>query len=568
MNPTLSSFLSASKYQNVTLSDGANHEPTLKIGFFEGRSIACFTDHETNQIKNDCTKGMFFSALGKEYGADIALSLVSQLEMNTTKPLSGRVIHAVVAQAEAEAKAMAMAIASFNKVAVSDFIRDPNGATPLLQTYSDQGWFGKAELNHFRQVLTAEAAKSGHPLKQVEIKALAEAMLNRIRGLEQAIHTDFSQLSVAFQSSSHVTILAALDQLAEHLHLRAQLDISGTLSTETESGTDDKFQYQHRVMATLLNALSADEKKALFELILNHPTSKEVTQLGGGAGFAMNVTDAMETSNVAQSEQIVWLNTLCRTATTLDALISTLDKQISHSEEGSPRFQTWLGDHASGDSAGQIEYADPAFANAFVQLQRNHNGLDPARCGFSDIGSGDHCKKYLVIATDDKFMRDLSELANSGGQTAAPQYLKDFNRSTYYVNGQQVSRNVDKNGDPDSTMDNRDAVPPIATHFANQVIFGDIPRLLFEQHGIVLIDAHEKYDTTYSLQLLSNNDIQLHFSHKARAAILMKGDLQEKLDENKSSSNAEINILIQQKDGKVSATLSSPIIYEYRAVPE
>ncbi|WP_143504215.1 MULTISPECIES: hypothetical protein [unclassified Pseudomonas] len=567
MSVLLSDFSCVSKYHNVVLKDGVNGEPKLKSGFFQGRCVTCLGADEVVQARNGGTKSLFLNALGKKYGAETALFLMPKLEMDSGKPLNGRLIRTVVA--DAEAMAMAKKVASFNKMAVSSFCEDSKGIAALFKHYVGSSWLERPNINQFQSVLTAQAENSKEQLQQHDIKKLAESTLSKIGKVEQGIVDSYKCLIEGFQSDSHGPILGALDRLAENIHARAELDIFSASNLQAGDGAEDQIKYQRRIMELLLKSVSVDGRRGLLELILNHPTSKELFQLlgGGGTSFVMSATGVMEDEGVPHADQVVLLNTLYRTEPTLYALLSVLDMYVSNSTEISPRLKEWFSARDADETTGQIEYAEPEFAKAFVDLQRDQNGVNMDNLGLSNFGSAEHCKKRLTIDVDEQMNSEWLAIANQRSEHVDVAFVKDFTRLTYYVDGEQVSKHLDDNGELDEAKNDIGKVPLFATRFAHQGIFVDVLRLLAAQHKIIVgVEPLHKF-SSFSLQSLPDNSIQLRAHNTSRLKALIRNDAYQQLDPRKSSESYEVNILIQEKDGKVSARFNSPIRYEYRAVP-
>ncbi|KVP32316.1 hypothetical protein WJ88_08845 [Burkholderia ubonensis] len=555
MGVNIHSFQNVAKSSIVCVQQGHDGTVTLKSGLFAGRSVLAWSKASNDQLRaaNLQTAGLFLNALQREYGSEISGFLASRLDLETGRtPLSGRVISRLTREADGIRQQMA----AFNSSAVSDFLHDPKGMKALLAACNRNHW---SEGGAYRQLATMlHEAVQGRTvaLQQAQVWEIARSVLERIDQLPATCQKHFSLLAPALESRRHEKVLAALDCFAEDIDLRAQFELGGL--SHKNLGADDQMTYLSRIVAEQLLPMSPERKVGLLDTLLTDPTCKEIASLLGSPAAKMAIMDALEGAGRENDDQMKMLSSLCRTHALLDAMLSELDRQVGGRTSASPRLIQWLSCNVQGYGAGEIACCDQEFARAFVSFQKRHNGIELSH----QLGVAGHERAHMTIVDLAQIRQGLEAMAAMADREGeSEQFIKDFARTTYIVNGRQVSRN-------DVTeRDDIDKVPPTARHFANQEIFADALDSLRQQYDMVFVGDP---NSTFNLQIAKNGDIYLNAIQEMKPKILMyaQGGDQKLLVQESSRLHFEINLLIRKEEGAVAATLTSPISFEYRGILE
>ena len=375
---------------------------------------------------------------------------------------------------------------------------------------------------------------------------------------------NFSNIKTIDSTKNHTLVLKALDKCAKHIFQLAQLELAN--KTQLQLGADDKQDYQEKIAAEIIRDISADKASLLLNRILNHPTSKELTQLLSSPSFKMQLMEDLEKSGVPNKDQIVVLTKLCRTEALLSALISELDKKSHGGELASERTNYWFDLYCMGDGAGEISASNPDFTKAFLAMQKKDNGVDLSSCGLANITPNQYPKKYISLNDQSAINKALEEIANKADDEYQRTFVRDFPRSVFIVDNVQISKN---NNLEDNNID---LMPSIAKCFANQALFADIVIALNQQENVLLATDHDS-PCTYIMNTNKDKSVQLTiratFDLNAMLTMPDQGDIIDlKLDNSKSYFYSEVNLVInEQENGQVQAKLTDPVTIDYRAVP-
>lgn len=550
----LQQFLSVAKNNTVVANENYQGEFTLKSGRFEGKTLYPCAKHTQSNL-NLQTMSLFIESLQKEYGSDITSYLAYKLDITSgSKPLSGKVIQTIVGEANAIRKAMT----AFNAQAVHEFIFLKSRINHVPEPLLDPKWLdpNNAAGKQFAALLHEACDKKHHQLTQREIGKIAKTVVDGIGRLQQDIQEDFNQVAEAFNQKDHYQVLHNLDNCAQKIMIFAQFDLANR--DKKNFGADEKSGYQQHIASQFTQGLSQTQASDLLNSILNHPTSKELVQLINPAQFKMQVTADLEKAGIPEEEQLLTLTKLCRTETLLDALITELDKRAHGSDKASQRLNRWVCRYGQGIGAGEISASYPEFASAFLKMQAKDNHLNLDDCGLNQEPVAAQTKRYVTLTNSTAFTDELKQIAATVDEKRSEQFELDFHRSTYLVDGAQLSRNED----------DISKIPTCVGYFANQELFGIVFKSLMEEHGITPIGIPK---STYNLYNKEDGTMELHAQLEMKVDKMIISSnidiLEETLDSYKSSLHLEANLTIAAHNSQIDAKLNGPINVDYRAEP-
>ncbi|MFI0488348.1 MAG: hypothetical protein ACH344_03370 [Yersinia sp. (in: enterobacteria)] len=407
-------------------------------------------------------------------------------------------------------------------------------------------------------------------------------MLEEIEALPSTCQTHFNALNPILRNDKYKDVLELLDSYAKNINLRAQFDMgveTKDRGAETKDrGADDFQNYTKSVVAESLKPLSAHDKANLRQILLNSETGKALSSLFSG-GASMAISELLEAGGVNdiedQSESQKMLGNLFRAPQLFDAILTEVDQQVSGSTTSSRSLQSWRSRNIETEWAGDFADSDPEFVDAFVTFQRERNGIeiDPKK-----LGEKGRKWEHLTFEQPKETLSFLTQQAKKIVEGQLDKQLRDdFERSTYTVDGQQISRN---RGD-DTRFNDINKLPPLASYFAHQGLFGGVWTTLMDVHNLNFIsDSASKRRplTTFDLSTEKNGDIYLRATNEQ--AIKFKSEIKRdedgNIDDAKSVSQemapnstlcCEINLLIRKVNDRVTATLTSPVYFDYYAKP-
>lgn len=558
MSIQLQQFLNVAKNTNVALDQNKQGEVALKTGRFQGRTLSPFNaDKAIQKERNLQTTGLFLNALAKEYGNDITSSLASKLDLNSgAKPLSGKVIHRVVEHATA--------LRAFNAQVVKDFMQMPKGALKTLAEHDHINWLnlddrvenkGYAAGKQFVSLLQEACRDCDHPLTQKEVAQKAEEVILDIHQLSKSIKQGLHHIADSFKQQDHHQILSLLDNCAEKVQVLGQFDLAEV--DKEKLGADDKSNYQQRIASEFTQSLTPKEADALLTSMLSNPVSKELFQLLGTTGFKMELMDALGEADLTDDELMSVLTKLCRTETLLDALLTELDKHAHGASKASARLNNWLSHYAQGQDAGQISGSHPQFAKAYTGMQAA-TGVDLALCGLDNIRPQAIAKEYFELELSKGLETDLNEIADKSQSETSQQFIKDFDRATYFVNDVQISRNEH------SEHDDIEQMPAMASYLANQELFGAAFKALLTEQGVTPIGDS---NSTFYLYTSNDGSMKLHAQLEMDLKMMIGQESDNLLDPGMSPFHLDVNLSLIPDNGKLIVKLDSPIALDYRAMP-
>ncbi|MEY4922368.1 MAG: hypothetical protein RLY17_1085 [Pseudomonadota bacterium] len=585
MNINLSSFQNVARFDNVCIKTAEDGSQKLKSGFFAGRTIFPWQKASMWEANKETTT-QFLAEMRKEYGS----STVDLLDVKISdNPLKGRVIQRLVKQAEEISKELL----AFNTNQVKDFVDAPekfkvnelnefNGLKGLKALLAERGHREWLDVNKipYQQLTTMlhEAVEEKTMLEQTTlshktIRDIAISVLDRVEELSLTCHAHFNALISILKNGKHKNVMELLDNYAKSINLRAQFD----LGVETKDrGADDFQNYTKSVVAESLKPLSADDKANLRQILLNSETGKALSSLfSGGASIA--ISELLEAGGVNdiedQSESQKMLGNLFRAPQLFDAILTEVDQQVSGSTTSSRSLQSWRSRNIETEWAGDFADSDPEFVDAFIAFQRERNGIE---IDSKKLGEKGRKWEHLTFEQPKKTLSFLTRQAKQIVEGQLDKQLRDdFERSTYTVDGQQISRN---RGD-DAHFNDINKLPPLASYFAHHGLFGGVWITLLDVHNLNFIgDGDRPSLTKFDLSTETNGDIYLRATNEQ--AIKFKSEIKRDEDGNidyaksvsqemgpDSTLRCEINLLIRKVNDRVTATLTSPVYFDYYAKP-
>lgn len=597
MNINLSSFQNVARFDNVCIKTAEDGSQRLKSGFFAGRTVFPWQKASMWEANKETTR-QFLAEMQKEYGSNI----VDLLDVKISdKPLKGRVIQRLVKQAEEISKELL----AFNTNQVNDFVRAPEkasvnelkGLKALLAERGHRGWLDEKKIP-YQQLTTMlhEAVEEKTMLEQTTlshktIRDIATSVLERIEALPSTCQTHFNALNPILRNDKYKNVLEVLDSYANDINLRAQFD----LGVETKKrGADDFQNYTKSVVAESLELMSAHDKANLRQILLNSETGKALSSLfSGGASIA--ISELLEAGGVNdiedQSESQKMLGNLFRAPQLFDAILTEVDQQVSGSTTSSRSLQSWRSRNIETEWAGDFADSDPKFVDAFIAFQRERNGIeiDPKK-----LGENGRKWEHITLEQPKETLSFLTQQAEKIVEGQLDKQLRDdFERSIYTVDGQQISRN---RGD-DTHFNDINKLPPLASYFAHQGLFGGVWTTLMDVHNLNFIgnsddNTNNTIDSNISTNIKSkrpsltkfdlstekNGDIYLRATNEQ--VIKFKSEIKRDEDGNidyvksvlqemgpNSTLRCEMNVLIRKVNDRVTATLTSPVYFDYYAKP-